>query len=68
MVQHGFNEGVKNMYKTTVTLLIFKMKGTPGAHQVDPDEQKMQKGLKINVWRNRLGRSLAGQGRPLATH
>ena len=31
MVQHGLNEGVKNIYKTNAILLFFKMKGTPGA-------------------------------------
>ena len=31
MVQHGLNEGVKNIYKTNVILYIFKVKGTPGA-------------------------------------
>ena len=31
MVQHGVDEGVKNIYKTNVTLHIFKVKGRPGA-------------------------------------
>ena len=31
MVQHGRSQGVKNTYKTNAILLIFKMKGTPGA-------------------------------------
>ena len=31
MVQHGVDEGVKNMYKTIVILQMFKVKCTPGA-------------------------------------
>ena len=31
MVQHGVDEGVKNIYKTNVILHVFKVKGTPGA-------------------------------------
>ena len=31
MVQHGVDEGVKNIYKTNVILHMFKVKCTPGA-------------------------------------
>ena len=31
MVQHGLNEGVKNIYKTNAILRIFKVKCMPGA-------------------------------------
>ena len=31
MVQHGVDEGVKNIYKTNAILHIFKVKCTPGA-------------------------------------
>ena len=31
MVQHGLNEGVKNIYKTSAILHIFKVKCTPAA-------------------------------------
>ena len=31
MVQHGVDEGVKNIYKTNVILHIFKVKCAPGA-------------------------------------
>ena len=31
MVQHGVDEGVKNIYKTNVILHIFKVKCKPGA-------------------------------------
>ena len=31
MVQHGVDEGVKNIYKTNAILYIFKVKCTPGA-------------------------------------
>ena len=31
MVQHGVDEGVKNIYKPTAIMHIFKVKCTPGA-------------------------------------
>ena len=60
MVQHGLNEGVKNMYKTNAILHILKMKGLFGeAIKTIPENKNSKKGLKMNVWRDRLESSLA---------
>ena len=44
MIQHGLNEGVKNIYKTIVILHIFKVKCTPGAATKAPNV------IKITLW------------------
>ena len=48
MVQHGLNEGVKNMYKTNAILHILKMKGTPGAATKTSPKNKMSKNMFKN--------------------
>ena len=59
-VQHGVDEGVKNIYKTNVILHIFNLstrreRPTSGSRRA----KFAKKGLKMNVWCDRLGRSLA---------
>ena len=47
MVQHGLNEGVKNIYKTNAILHILKMKGTAGAvTKWSPKNKKSKKSFK----------------------
>ena len=59
MVQHGLSEGVKNIYKTNAILHILKMKASPGAAtKTSPKNKNSKQTLKINVWCDRLGRSL----------
>ena len=58
MVQHGLDEGVKNIYKTSAILHIFKVKRTSGAStKWIPKNKICKKKLKINVWCDRLGSS-----------
>ena len=60
VVQHGLNEGVKNIYKTNAILHILKTKGTFGeAIKTIPKNKINKKALKMNVWCDRLGSSLA---------
>ena len=43
MVQHGVDEGVKSIYKTTARMAYFESEVHAGSgHQVDPDEQNLQ--------------------------
>ena len=58
MVQHGVDEGVKNICKTNVILHIFNLSArrerpTSGSRRT----KKTKKGSKINVWCDRLGSS-----------
>ena len=57
-VQHGVDEGVKNIYKTNAILHIFNLSArrerpTSGSRRTKNAKQ----GLKINVWCDRLGSS-----------
>ena len=59
MFQHGLNEGVTNIYKTNAILHIFKVKCTLGAATKCIRKTKFAtRGLKMNVWCDRLGSSL----------
>ena len=58
MVQHGLNEGVKNIYKTNVILDIFNLSArrerpTSGSRRT----KNTKRHLKMNVWCDRLGSS-----------
>ena len=58
MVQHGVDEGVKNIYKTNVILHIFNFSArqewpTNGSQRT----KNAKKGLKMKVWCDRLGSS-----------
>ena len=58
IVQHGVDERVKNIYKINVILHIFNLSArwerpTSGS----PRTNNAKKGLKINVWCDRLGSS-----------
>ena len=58
MVQHGLNEGVKNIYKTNVILHIFNLSArrerpTSGSRRT----QIAKNGLKMNDWCDRKGSS-----------
>ena len=54
-------EGVQNIYKTNVILHILKMQASPGAATKTSPKNKNSnnKKLKMYVWCDRLGRSLA---------
>ena len=58
MVQHGLDEGVKNIYKTNVILHIFNSSARRERPTSEARRTKnAKKGLKINVWCDRLGSS-----------
>ena len=60
VVQHGLHEGINNMCKTNAILHMVKMKGVFGeVIKTIPKNKNDKKGLKINVWCDRLGSSLA---------
>ena len=58
MVQHGVDEGVKNIYKINAILHIFNLSArrerpTSGSRRT----KNAKRGLKMNVWCDRLGSS-----------
>ena len=60
MVQHGVDEGVKNIYKTNVILHIFNLSARRERPTNKSRRTKIAKRhLKMNVWCDRLRSSLA---------